>query len=106
MRVTRLGAVRLETEDGIPVINFWNIEHLRKFYPQGAVAGSPDNPHFVLALPIRHVTLCTGPGADPVHNRGKESLSMYSFLSISMFMYIRICMLVQGTVLLFDSSKC
>src|SRR3989337_2017849 len=32
-RVTRPGAVRLETEDGIPVNNSWNIEHLRKFYP-------------------------------------------------------------------------
>ena len=32
-RVTRPGAVRLETEDGIPVSNSWNIEHLRKFYP-------------------------------------------------------------------------
>ena len=32
-RVTRLGAVRLETEDGIPVSNSWNIEHLRKFFP-------------------------------------------------------------------------
>ena len=33
IRVTRPGAVRLETEDGIPVSNSWNIEHLRKFYP-------------------------------------------------------------------------
>ena len=32
-RVTRPGAVRLETEDGIPVSNSWNIEHLRKFFP-------------------------------------------------------------------------
>ena len=32
-QVTRPGAVRLETEDGIPVSNSWNIEHLRKFYP-------------------------------------------------------------------------
>ena len=32
-RVTRPGAVRLETEDGSPVSNSWNIEHLRKFYP-------------------------------------------------------------------------
>ena len=32
-RVTRPGAVRLETEDGIPMSNSWNIEHLRKFYP-------------------------------------------------------------------------
>ena len=32
-RVTRPGAVRLETEDAIPVSNSWNIEHLRKFYP-------------------------------------------------------------------------
>ena len=27
-RVTRPGAVRLETEDAIPVSNSWNIEHL------------------------------------------------------------------------------
>ena len=32
-RVTRPSAVRLETEDGIPVSNSWNIEHLRKFFP-------------------------------------------------------------------------
>ena len=31
--VARPGAVRLETEDGIPVKNPWNIAHLRKFYP-------------------------------------------------------------------------
>ena len=33
IQVTRPGAVCLETEDGIPVSNSWNIEHLRKFYP-------------------------------------------------------------------------
>ena len=33
IRVTRPGAVCLETEDGVPVSNSWNIEHLRKFYP-------------------------------------------------------------------------
>ena len=33
IRVTRPGAVRLETEDAVPVSNSWNIEHLRKFYP-------------------------------------------------------------------------
>ena len=33
VRVTRPGVVRLETEDGTPVQNSWNIEHLRKFYP-------------------------------------------------------------------------
>jgi hypothetical protein len=33
VRVTRPGAVRLETEDGTTVQNSWNIEHLRKFYP-------------------------------------------------------------------------
>ena len=33
IRVTRPGAVRLETEDAILVSNSWNIEHLRKFYP-------------------------------------------------------------------------
>ena len=32
-RVTRPDALRMETEDGIPVSNSWNIEHLRKFYP-------------------------------------------------------------------------
>ena len=32
-RVTRPGAVRLETEDAVTVSNSWNIEHLRKFYP-------------------------------------------------------------------------
>ena len=33
IRVTRPGAVRLETEDAILVRNSWNIEHLCKFYP-------------------------------------------------------------------------
>ena len=33
MRVTRPGAVRLETEDAVPVSNSWNIEHLCRFYP-------------------------------------------------------------------------
>src|SRR3954465_11029854 len=33
IRVIRPGAVRLETEDAVPVSNSWNIEHLRKFYP-------------------------------------------------------------------------
>ena len=33
IRVTGPGAVRLETEDGIPVSNSWNIEHICKFYP-------------------------------------------------------------------------
>ena len=27
------GAARLEKEDGTPVPNPWNIQHLRKFYP-------------------------------------------------------------------------
>jgi transposase InsO family protein len=36
--VSRPGSVRLETEDGVPVANSWNIEHLqryhlRRFYP-------------------------------------------------------------------------
>ena len=33
VRVTRPGAVRLETGDGIQLQNSWNIEHLCKFYP-------------------------------------------------------------------------
>ena len=35
-RVTRIArpvAARPETEDGTPVANPWNIQHLRKFYP-------------------------------------------------------------------------
>ena len=31
--VSRPGAVRLETQDGVPIQNAWNIQHLRKFYP-------------------------------------------------------------------------
>ena len=31
--VSRPGAARLETEEGEPVQNTWNIQHLRKFYP-------------------------------------------------------------------------
>ena len=30
--VCRPGCVRLATEDGVPLPNLWNIEHLRKFY--------------------------------------------------------------------------
>ena len=33
VRVSRPGAVHLETEDGTPVLNSWNIDHLHKFYP-------------------------------------------------------------------------
>src|SRR5215216_3112786 len=33
VRVTRPGAVRLETGDGTKLQHSWNIEHLRKFYP-------------------------------------------------------------------------
>ena len=31
--VSRPGAVHLETQDGVPIQNAWNIQHLRKFYP-------------------------------------------------------------------------
>ena len=31
--VSKPGAVRLETQDGVPIQNAWNIQHLRKFYP-------------------------------------------------------------------------
>ena len=33
VQVTRPGAFRLETEEGLPVPNSWNIGHLRRFYP-------------------------------------------------------------------------
>ena len=33
VRVTRPGAVRLDTGDGTQLQNSWNIEHLRKYYP-------------------------------------------------------------------------
>ena len=32
-RVSRPGAARLETQEGVPIPNAWNIQHLRKFYP-------------------------------------------------------------------------
>ena len=32
-RVSTRGAVRLETQDVIPIQKAWNIQHLRKFYP-------------------------------------------------------------------------
>ena len=32
-RVSTPGAARLESQDGIPIQNAWNIQHLRKFYP-------------------------------------------------------------------------
>jgi hypothetical protein len=31
--VSRPGAARLETLDGIPIQNAWNIQHLHRFYP-------------------------------------------------------------------------
>ena len=31
--VSRPSAARLETQDGVPIQNAWNIQHLRKFYP-------------------------------------------------------------------------
>ena len=33
VHVSRLGAARLETQDGVPIQNAWNIQHLQKFYP-------------------------------------------------------------------------
>ena len=33
VHVSRPGTVLLETHDGIPIQNAWNIQHLRKFYP-------------------------------------------------------------------------
>ena len=30
---SRPSVARLETRDGIPIQNAWNIQHLRKFYP-------------------------------------------------------------------------
>ena len=31
--VARRAAPGLETQDGVPIQNAWNIQHLRKFYP-------------------------------------------------------------------------
>ena len=33
VHISRPGAARLETQDGVPIQNAWNIQHLRKFYP-------------------------------------------------------------------------
>jgi hypothetical protein len=33
MHIARPGSARLETAEGVPVGNPWNIAHLRKFYP-------------------------------------------------------------------------
>ena len=33
VHVSRPGAARLDTQDGVPIQNAWNIQHLRKFYP-------------------------------------------------------------------------
>ena len=33
VHVSRPGAACLETQDGVPIQNVWNIQHLRKFYP-------------------------------------------------------------------------
>ena len=33
VHVSRPGIARLETQDGVPIQNAWNIQHLWKFYP-------------------------------------------------------------------------
>ena len=33
VHVSRPGAGCLEMQDGVPIQNAWNIQHLRKFYP-------------------------------------------------------------------------
>ena len=33
VHVSRPGAACLETQEGVPITNAWNIRHLRKFYP-------------------------------------------------------------------------
>ena len=33
VHVSRLAAARLETQEGVPIPNAWNIQHLRRFYP-------------------------------------------------------------------------
>ena len=33
VHVSRPGSARLETQEGVPIPNAWNIQHLRKFYP-------------------------------------------------------------------------
>ena len=33
VHVSRPGSARLETQEGVPVQNAWNIQHLRRFYP-------------------------------------------------------------------------
>ena len=33
VHISRHGVARLETQDGVPIQNAWNIQHLRKFYP-------------------------------------------------------------------------
>ena len=33
VHVSRPGSARLETQEGVPIPNAWNIQHLHKFYP-------------------------------------------------------------------------
>ena len=33
VHVSRPSSARLETQEGVPVQNAWNIQHLRRFYP-------------------------------------------------------------------------
>ena len=33
VHVSRPGSARLETPEGVPIQNRWNIQHLRRFYP-------------------------------------------------------------------------
>ena len=33
VHVSRPGATRLETQEGVPIPNAWNIQHLQRIYP-------------------------------------------------------------------------
>ena len=64
-RVTRPGAVRLETEDGTPVSNSWNIEHLLSFTRKAR-----------LPEPVPATTFCTSLAAvacNPLYKAGCRS---------------------------------
>jgi hypothetical protein len=55
------GCVRLATDNGVPLPNPWNIEHLRKFFPLKQIRGSTLNTPGLLACSHVHPVTRKGP---------------------------------------------
>jgi hypothetical protein len=99
IRVTRPGAVHLETEDGIPVSNSWNIEHLRKFTHEARLPGHPATP-FCTSLADKAYNPMYKAKRRPCAQLNK--FKYVQFLLISMFIYMHAC---PGYYTTFVSSK-